>query len=144
MAETAEACAPKVCVPKVCVHVCVTCKAGEVCEDGAERPGLQFRRALEAALRADDGEAADWLEIREAACLASCDHGCAVAVSMPGKWSYLLGRLGAHKAADFLTYARTYQGSKTGLVLPSKRPASLHDAVLGRMPSLTSPTETPA
>lgn len=124
MAPTAE----------VCVHVCVTCKAGEVCEDDAARPGLRLRRALDAAVAAA-GDAA-WLEIREVSCLASCDHGCAAAISMAGKWSYLLGRLSALKAADFLTYARTYRASKTGLVLPSKRPASLHDAVLGRMPSL--------
>ena len=123
--------------PEVCVHICVTCKASEVCEDDAERPGLRFRRALEAAA-ADD---ADWLEIREVSCLASCDHGCAAAISMAGKWSYLLGRLGAPKAADILTYARTYRASKTGLVLPSKRPASLHDAVLGRMPSLVPAAE---
>ena len=69
--------------------------------------------------------------------------GPGTAISMPGKWSYLLGHLGAQKTHDVLTYARTYRASKTGLVLPSKRPASLHDAVLGRMPSLVpAPEET--
>jgi predicted metal-binding protein len=124
--------------PEVCVHVCVTCKADEACEGDAERPGQRFRHALgEARARGD----ADWLEIREVNCLASCERGCAVAISMAGKWSYLLGRLTAAKADDFLTYARTYRASKTGLVLPSKRPASLHDAVLGRMPSLVPAAE---
>jgi predicted metal-binding protein len=125
--------------PEVCVHVCVTCKAGQVCDEEAERPGHRFRRALEDALAgsADAG----WLEIREAACLASCERGCAAAISMPGKWSYLLGHLGEQKTADFLTYARAYRASKTGLVLPSKRPLSLHDLVLGRMPSLTPALE---
>ena len=122
-------------VPNVCIYVCVTCQAGDVCEDGAERPGLRFRRALEGA-RIESGDA-DWLEIREASCLASCERGCAAAISMPGKWSYLLGRLGAPKATDFLAYARTYRDSKSGVVLPSKRPASLQDAILGRMPSLS-------
>lgn len=129
MAESARARAPE-----VCIHVCVTCKADEVCEGDAERPGLRFRRALDAALGGSPD--AEWLEVREVSCLASCEHGCAAAISMAGKWSYLLGRLGAHKAADLLTYARSYRASKTGLVLPSKRPASLHDVVLGRMPSL--------
>lgn len=124
--------------PEVCVHVCVTCKADEVCEDDAERPGLKFRRALEAART---GEDAGWLAIQEVNCLASCERGCAAAISMAGKWSYLLGRLSAAKAEDVLTYARTYRASKTGLVLPSKRPASLHDAVLGRMPSLVPAAE---
>jgi predicted metal-binding protein len=132
MAPTTEVAA------EVCVHVCVTCKADEACEGDAERPGQRFRHALgEARARGD----ADWLEIREVNCLASCERGCAVAISMAGKWSYLLGRLTAAKADDFLTYARTYRASKTGLVLPSKRPASLHDAVLGRMPSLVPAAE---
>lgn len=133
MAPPSETPVPGACVPDVCVHVCVTCRAGEDCAEDAERPGLMFRRALEAAAESGD---AGWMAVREVSCLASCDHGCAAAISMPGKWSYLLGRLGAGKAADFVTYARTYRASKTGLVLPSKRPASLHDAVLGRMPSL--------
>lgn len=130
------------CLPGVCVYVCVTCKAGQACEDEAERPGLRFRRALDAAVTT--GEDAEWLEIRDASCLASCDHGCAAAISMPGKWSYLLGRLNAAKATDVLAYARTYRASKSGVVLPSKRPASLHDAVLGRMPSLVPTPEEPA
>lgn len=126
-------------VPDVCVHVCVTCQAGQACDEGVERPGLKFRRALEAA-RAQAGDC-DWLEIREVACLAACERGCSAVISRPGKWSYLLGRLGEPKAADFLAYARTYRASRTGVVLPSKRPASLHDAVLGRMPSLVPSTE---
>jgi predicted metal-binding protein len=131
--------APKVVVADVCVHVCVTCQAGEICDDGSDRPGLRFRHALESA-RAEANNAG-WLEIREISCLASCDRGCAAVISMPGKWSYLLGRLSEPKAADFLAYARTYRASKTGVVLPSKRPASLRDAVLARIPSLVPPVE---
>jgi predicted metal-binding protein len=126
--------------PDVCVHVCITCKAGETCGEDAVRPGLRFRRALEAAL-ADAEENAGWIDVREVSCLASCERGCAAAISMPGKWSYLLGRLAPAKAADFVAYARSYRASKTGLVLPSKRPASLHDAVLGRMPPLVPAPE---
>ena len=138
MARIAEDRVPEARAPEVRVHVCVTCKAGEVCEDAAERPGLRFRRALDAAVTAEDAE---WLEVREVSCLASCDHGCAATISMAGKWSYLLGRLGAAKAADFLAYARTYRASKSGVVLPSKRTASLHDAVLGRIPSFVPAAE---
>ena len=129
--------------PDVCIHVCVTCKAGESCADEDERPGLRFRRALEAALAPAEGDAG-WITVKDVACLASCARGCAAAISMPGKWSYLLGGLGPAKAADFLAYARSYRASKTGLVLPSKRPASLCDAVLGRMPPLVPAPEEPA
>ncbi|MHB1872717.1 MAG: DUF1636 family protein [Steroidobacteraceae bacterium] len=123
-------------VPNVCIHVCVTCQAGEVRKEGTSPAGLRLRRALE--LARIEFENAEWLEIRDISCLALCERGCAAAISMPGKWSYLLGRLCASNATDFLAYARTYRDSKSGVVLPSKRPASLRNAVLGRMPSLSS------
>jgi predicted metal-binding protein len=75
------------------------------------------------------------VELREVACLSLCDHGCAAAIAMPGKWSYLLGRLDTSLAADLLEYAATYARSATGTVLPSKRAPSLARMVLGRLPA---------
>ena len=77
------------------------------------------------------------VDLKEVVCLSSCDHGCAAAISAPGKWTYLLGRLEPGMAADLLSYAATYARSATGTVLPSRRPASLARVVLGRMPDLT-------
>jgi predicted metal-binding protein len=79
----------------------------------------------------------DAVELRGVTCLASCDQGCTAAISSPGKWSYLLGRLDSGLAADLLAYAETYRRSPTGAVLPSRRPPSLARTVLGRMPDLT-------
>jgi predicted metal-binding protein len=79
------------------------------------------------------------MRLRGVKCLSSCDHGCAAAISAPGKWTYLLGRLDPSLAADLLTYAEAYARSPTGTVLPSRRPASLARMVLGRMPDLTEP-----
>ena len=76
-------------------------------------------------------------------CLSNCDHGCAAAISAPGKWTYLLGRLDPLLAPDLLAYAAAYAAAKTGTVLPSKRPASLARMVLGRVPDL-APTPAPA
>jgi predicted metal-binding protein len=121
--------------PDVCVHVCVTCRAGEVCDEDASRPGRRLHEALVQAAR--DSDFAEWLALKEVSCLASCDHGCAAAVSMPGKWSYLLGRLDEAKVSDFLNYLRVYRDSRSGVVLPSRRAASLQNAVLARFPSLT-------
>ena len=75
------------------------------------------------------------LELRAVSCLASCERGCAAAISAPGKWSYLLGGLSGAVAADLLTYGAAYAASRTGTVMPSKRPASLAKAVLGRFPT---------
>jgi predicted metal-binding protein len=71
-------------------------------------------------------------------CLASCNTGCAVAISAPGKWTYLLGGLSDDLAQDLLTFAEAYAQAKTGAVMPSKRPASLANIVLGRVPSLVA------
>jgi predicted metal-binding protein len=68
-------------------------------------------------------------------CFANCERGCSVAIASPGKWSYLLGELGPEHAADLLTYAKTYNQAGAGVVLPSKRPASLEHAVIARFPS---------
>jgi len=120
-------------LPTPTLHVCTTCRAGQVLADSDERPG---RRMLDAVAALLDPQAPA-VDLQEVVCLSSCDHGCAAAISAPGKWTYLLGRLEPGMAADLLSYAETYARSATGTVLPSRRPASLARVVLGRMPDLT-------
>ncbi len=117
------------------LHVCTTCRAGQVLVDADPRPGQIMHDAIAALLDPQ----APAVDLKEVVCLSSCDHGCAAAISAPGKWTYLLGRLEPGMAADLLSYAETYTLSKTGTVLPSRRPASLARVVLGRIPDL-SPT----
>lgn len=127
--------------PVPVLHVCVTCRAGLPPSDDEPTPGRRMYDAVAALL----GAGAPAVRLREVACLASCDNGCAATISAPGKWSYLLGRLDAGLAADLLAYADAYARSKTGTVLPSRRPASLARVVLGRMPDLSPPeTDAPA
>ena len=111
------------------LHVCTTCRAGLPLAEGQIPPGRRMHDAVAAH------PAAEAVELREVACLSLCDHGCAAAIAMPGKWSYLLGRLDTAMAGDLLAYAATYARSATGTVLPSKRPASLARMVLGRLPA---------
>ena len=127
--------------PVPVLHVCVTCRTGLTPTDDEPTPGRRVYDAVAALL----GAGAPAVQLREVACLSSCDSGCAAAISAPGKWSYLLGRLDAGLAADLLAYADAYARSKTGTVLPSRRPASLARMVLGRMPDLSPPeTDAPA
>ena len=111
------------------LHVCVTCRADRPLPEDAIPPG----RILHDAVAAHPN--AGRVDLREVICLASCDYGCAAAITMPGKWRYLLGRLDPSLAGDLLDYAATYCAHPTGTVLPSKRPASLAKAILGRMPA---------
>ena len=121
------------------LHVCTTCRAGQVLSDSDERPGRIMLDAVAALLDPQ----APAVDLQEVVCLLSCDHGCAAAISAPGKWTYLLGRLEPGMAADLLSYAETYARSPTGTVLPSRRPASLARVVLGWMPDLTQIHPTP-
>ena len=111
------------------LHVCITCRAGQPLEDGATAPGQGMYDAVASAAPA--------IDLRPVKCLSSCDNGCAAAISMPGKWTYLLGRLSPQLVPDLLAYAALYAQHPTGTVLPSKRPATLARMVLGRLPDLT-------
>ncbi len=112
------------------LHVCVTCRAGELCEDGQSPPGARLHGALEQLNDAAGGP----VELRPVACLAACDRGCTAAISMPGQFGYLLGGLSAGIAGDVLDYAQRYSTAANGFVLRSKRAASLRDSILGRFP----------
>ena len=111
------------------LHVCVTCRAGLPLAEGQTAPG----RFMHDAIAAHPAQGA--VELREVSCLSVCDTGCAAAISMPGKWSYLLGRLTPDLAGDLLAYAGLYAAHPTGTVLPSKRAPSLARMIMGRLPA---------
>ncbi len=111
------------------LHVCVTCRAGRPLAEGQTPPG---RHMLDAITAHPDAAA---VELREVSCLSVCNDGCAAAISMPGKWTYLLGRLSPDLAGDLLAYAKLYTAHATGTVLPSKRAPSLARMVMGRLPA---------
>ena len=117
------------------LFICTTCRARRTLADDEPRPGAQLHSELERLLGPFTGAAP--VELRDVACLANCERGCSGAIAMPGKWTYLLGFLSAEHAADLLIYGAAYGSSTNGTVLPSRRPASLQNAVIGRVP----PTE---
>ena len=112
------------------LHVCITCRAGTTPADGETPPGARLLAALADML----GES-DSLRLAPVACLANCERGCSAAISAAGKWTYLLGHLGPAQAADLIAYAATYAASASGTVMPSRRPASLRQAVIARIPA---------
>jgi predicted metal-binding protein len=122
---------------KPVLHVCTSCRAGRPLAEGELPPGRHLHDAVAAALAAHP---APPVELRGVACMAACDHGCTAAMTMPGKWGYLLGRLNLTHAADLLDYGAAYAAHATGALLPSRRPASLRSVVLGRIPSLSEPS----
>ncbi|MFT8417960.1 MAG: DUF1636 domain-containing protein [Acetobacter sp.] len=116
------------------LHVCVTCRRGGPAMDCP--PGAQLLDRLQSLLAAEHlAGAAPSATLAPVACLAACDRGCTAAIAMPERWTWLLGHLGPEKAEDILAYARLYAASAKGTVMPSRRPLSLADMVLGRVPA---------
>ena len=115
--------------------VCTTCRAGRTLAEDETPPGMLLYDALAGLIGA--GDAAP-VTLEEVACLACCERGCACAIAMPGKWTYLIGGISPDQAADVLAYGAAYVASRAGAVLPSRRPAALANAVVARMPDLAA------
>jgi predicted metal-binding protein len=116
-------------VPRL--HVCITCRGGRMLVTGETPPGAQLHAAVAARL----GGATAPVRLAPVNCLANCERGCSAAISAAGKWTYLLGGLDPAQAADLLIYARSYAASANGTVMPSRRPVSLRNAVIARVPA---------
>ncbi len=113
------------------LHVCVTCKAGEPVEDGAPTPGARLHAALAAAAPGD-------VRILPVECLSACAQGCSIALSAPGKWSYVYGRLTEADAAEILAGAEAYAATPDGLVPWRARPVIFRKQSLARVPPMES------
>jgi predicted metal-binding protein len=112
------------------LHVCTTCKAGESVPDGDPRPGALLHAAL-VAKGAPDG-----VRIVEVECLSACNTGCAVALSMPGGWSYVYGRLTLDDVPAILEGAAKYAATKDGVVPWRDRPTVFRKQSIARIPPL--------
>jgi predicted metal-binding protein len=111
--------------PQATLTVCTTCRREGV-EDEV-RPGARMLAALAAA--------PSGVIVRAVECLSACQNGCAVALSAPGKWSYVYGRLDpATDAAEVLRGAALYAASTTGLVPWRERPEVFRKQSLARIP----------
>jgi predicted metal-binding protein len=111
------------------LHVCITCKVGLPLEEGALAPGARLHAALVAGF---DGE----VRIVGVECLSACTQGCAVALSAPGKWSYVYGRLSEADAAEILLGATAYSNSLDGIVPWRERPVIFRKQSLARIPPM--------
>ena len=118
------------------LHVCTTCR-GISADDGADdgimtdpdapRPGAVLHAAL-------SGAAPEGVEIRAVECLSACSQGCSVALSGPGKWSYVYGRLSPDDAADILAGSAAYAATPDGIVPWRQRPVIFRKQSLARIP----------
>lgn len=121
----------------VTLHVCVTCRSGAAEDDGT-RPGARLHAALEAALAAGDADLG--LRLEPVECLSVCKRPCTVAVSSPGRWTYVYGDLDPETSAEtILAGVRLYAGTQDGIVPWRERPAEFRKGVVARIPPVLSP-----
>lgn len=111
------------------LFVCITCRAGAALQDGAPTPGAR----LYTALAADPPEG---VRLRAVECLSACDQGCAVALSRPGGWSYVYGRLDPADAPAIRDGAAAYGRAPDGLVPWRERPVIFRKQSLARIPPM--------
>ena len=116
----------------VTLHVCITCKAGETVPDGSACPGTKLHAALVAA------GAPEAVQIVPVECLSACSQGCSVALSAPGRWSYVYGRMTENDAADILSGAAAYANAPDGIVPWRERPTIFRKQSLARIPPMVS------
>lgn len=115
------------------LHVCTTCRGLEPTEDD-RRPGALLLEALSDTLPAA-------VEIRAVECLSACSQGCSVALTGPGKWSYVYGRLTPADATEIAQGAAAYAATADGIVPWRERPAIFRKQSVARVPPLTIPEE---
>jgi predicted metal-binding protein len=114
----------------VTLHVCTTCKANLPVEDGETPLGAQLYAAILA------GEPPEGVRIIGVECLSACKEGAAVALSAPGRWSYVYGRMTPADAADILSGAAAYARAPDGLVPWRERPIIFRKQSLARIPPM--------
>lgn len=132
----------------VTLHVCTTCRGSAEASAAentaarntgpqntgpdAPRPGA----ALLARLSADPAPAG--VTIVPVECLSACKTGCAVALSAPGRWSYVYGRLTPEDAPEILAGAAAYAEAPDGIVPWRARPQIFRKQSIARIPPISA------
>ena len=114
----------------VTLHVCITCRAGQTLGEGETAPGARLHAALVKAGVPDD------VNLVPVECLSACSQGCSVALSAPGRWSYVYGRLSADNARDVIAGASAYAAAPDGIVPWRSRPEIFRKQSLARIPPI--------
>jgi len=114
----------------VTLHVCITCRAGQTLAEGEKTPGARLRDAIVEA------GVPDGVNLVPVECLSACSQGCSVALSAPGRWAYVYGRLSQENAADVVAGAAAYAAAADGIVPWRSRPEIFRKQSLARIPPI--------
>ncbi|HLG82208.1 MAG TPA: DUF1636 domain-containing protein [Bradyrhizobium sp.] len=116
----------------VTLHVCITCRAGQTVPEGEKPPGARLRDAI---VEVGVPEGVNLVPVE---CLSACSQGCSVALSAPGRWAYVYGRLSQDNARDVVAGAAAYAAAPDGLVPWRARPEIFRKQSLARIPPVVA------
>jgi predicted metal-binding protein len=116
----------------VTLHVCITCRAGQTVPEGEKTPGARLRDAIVEA------GVPDGVNLVPVECLSACSQGCSVALSAPGRWAYVYGRLSQDNAHDVVAGAAAYAAAADGIVPWRSRPEIFRKQSLARIPPVVA------
>jgi len=119
----------------VTLHVCITCRAGQTIPEGEPTPGSLLHKAI-VEIGAPPG-----VTIVAVECLSACNNGCSVALSAPGRWAYVYGRLSQANASDVVAGAAAYAAAPDGIVPWRTRPEVFRKQSLARIPPINALAE---
>jgi predicted metal-binding protein len=112
----------------VTLHVCVTCKAGQIVAEGEPCAGQKLHGAL------TNEAAPPGVDIVPVECLSACTRGATIALSSPGRWSYVYGGLKEADAQQILSGAAKYAATADGIVPWRERPEIFRKQSVARIP----------
>jgi predicted metal-binding protein len=112
------------------LHVCITCRAGLPLVEGEPCAGARIFTALAAA------PAPEGVTLKPVECLSACKNGASIALSGPGRWSYIYGPVTEADAKVILEGAAAYAGTPDGIVPWRERPVLFRKNVIARLPAL--------
>jgi predicted metal-binding protein len=120
------------------LFVCITCRLNnEAPAEQEERPGARLLQTLSQLVEAGEPNITQDIEIVPVECLSNCTRGCTVAVSGPGKWTYVIGALDpAQHAEDVIQFARLHHAHTEGLPVWRERPVHVRKNTIARVPPL--------
>lgn len=115
------------------ITVCDTCRQADRKELKEEPPcGVGLLAEIESAAAETD------VVVRNISCLMGCERACNVAISAPGKLTYVLGRFEPTKdaAEAIVEYASGHQSSESGAVPFRQWPKGVKGHFVARIPPL--------
>ncbi|MFQ8429968.1 DUF1636 family protein [Amaricoccus sp. W119] len=114
------------------LFVCVTCRRADApVPANGHRPGAAMHDALA------KGALPEGMRLRAVECLSACSNGCAVALTGPGRWTYVYGNLDPEADPPaILSGAAAYAATADGLVPWRERPLIFRRNAIARVPPL--------